>query len=136
MFLNIDDYKQLIKGEDLDTVIESDDDTRISAEKTAQEEMTGYLRNRYNTNSVFAAEGEERNPVLIMFMIDLALYHLFSSLPGKMGMETRQIRYEAAIKWLKNVNAGIINPGLPYKDEDDSGNPLSWGSNQKSSSTW
>jgi len=136
MFLTDNDYKTLINDDDLAVIQKADTDIRAKAEAAAQEEISGYLRNRYDVDSIFDEAGDDRNPVIIIKMIDIVLYHLSASLPARLGMETRQLRYDETIKWLDKVNKGLINPGLPYKDADDSGNPIKFSSQTKTSYQW
>ena len=60
---------------------------------------------KYDCAALFAAEGDERNRLVVMYCCDIALYHMAASLPQKMGMEIRKERYERAVKWLEGVQA-------------------------------
>ena len=71
-------------------------------------------------------EGNLRNRQIVMYTADIALYNMTASLPNRMGYETRQERYERAIKWLEGVQAGKIVPDLPILT-DEIGNELSQG---------
>ena len=48
-----------------------------------------------------------------MYTCDIALYHMVSAMPQKLGSEIRKERYERAVKWLEGVQAGKIVPDLP-----------------------
>ena len=48
-----------------------------------------------------------------MYVCDMALYHMVSAMPQRMGYEIRKERYDRAIKWLEGVQAGKIVPDLP-----------------------
>lgn len=113
---------------------------REKAEKTAVEEMKGYLRGRYDVEKVFGATGYERNDLLIMYACDIVLYNLASGLPSKMGWELKEKRYLRAIEWLEDVQKGKIMPGLPtYTGEDgqkDINNPIRCGYGEKNIYTW
>ena len=74
--------------------------------------------------ALFAAEGDERNRLAVMYCCDIALNHMAASLPQKMGMEIRKERYERAVKWLEGVQAGKIVPDLPVVLDED-GQPVS-----------
>jgi phage gp36-like protein len=136
MFLSEDDYKTLIDRRVLDIVQQSDEIARAKAESMAVEEISGYLRTRYDVNKIFTSQGAERNSVIVMILIDITLYHLSSWLPARMSGEVRKERYDAAIKWLSGVQKGTIQPSLPTIDTDtdtDTGNPVKWGSATKNS---
>jgi len=137
MFLKDTDYKTAITEDDLDIVQQSDDTVREAAEAAAIEMMSGYLRSRYNIELIFA-DTPTKNKVIVMYCIDITLYNLHSALPGRFVPETRRVRYDDAIDWLKDVASGKVDPGLPAKN-DDTGEPVTqilYGSNQKQSSEW
>lgn len=85
----------------------------------AQEEIAGYLRPQYDCVAIFASEGEDRNRQIVMYTCDIALYHMVSAMPQKMGSEIRKERYERAIKWLEGVQAGKIMPDLPIAVDEE-----------------
>lgn len=139
MFLTEDDY--IVASSDaLNILQQSTEQRREVAEKMACEEIAGYLRSRYDVEKVFSANGEERNNVIVMYACDVTLYHLVSWLPNKMGREVRKERYERAIKWLNDVQAGRISPDLPTctgeNGEVDILNPIKWGSSTKQEYNW
>lgn len=113
MFIQEIDYKIVIGETALKVVTQADQETRANAELEAVEEIAGYLRPKYDCAAIFGAEGGNRNRQVLMYACDIALYHMAASLPNKMGMEIREKRYEMAIKWLKDVQAGIVIPDLP-----------------------
>lgn len=137
MFITDTDYKSLIQDEDLDLVEQSDSTMRAQMELTAIEEMSGYIRFKYDTAACFASSGSLRNKVILMYCMDITLYHLHSSVPGRVVPEIRQIRYERAVKWLEQVAAGKIQPDIPVigGSDVDSGSPIKYG-NQPGTSGW
>lgn len=122
MFITEEDYKVVVGETALKVISQTDEVNRNNAEAEAQEEISGYLRPRYDCNAIFNAEGEDRNRQIVMYVCDIALYHMVSAMPQKMGSEIRKERYERAIKWLEGVQAGKIMPDLPLA-VDDTGNP-------------
>ncbi len=104
---------------------------RIKAENAAMEEMAGYLRDRFDTVALFAQEGDSRNDLILMYLVDMAIYHLFPILEMPDIPKTRSDRYNAAIQWLVDVSNAKANPNLPeYEDEEDEGG-LNYGSGPK-----
>jgi len=126
-FLVENDYKTLVADEDLDIIQNSDALIRADAEKFAEDELKGYLRARYDVDFEFAQIGSARKPLLIMYMVDMSLYHLHARIPGRFVTETRTDRYNHVIKELDKIRKGDVVPDLKYKDEEDSGNPIAWG---------
>ena len=123
MFVTDQDYKIVIGDQALKVVSQVSQENRANAETEAVEEISGYLRPKYDTSAIFSAAGTERNRLVVMYTCDIALYHMAASAPQKMGMEIRKERYERAIKWLEGVQAGKIVPDLPLAI-DENGNPV------------
>ena len=96
MTITEQDYRRVIGEQQLRIVTQADEDIRRGAEEAAQQEMAGYLASRYNTTAIFSAEGEERNPIIVMYLCDIALYHLSAALPQRLGSEVRKERYDRA----------------------------------------
>lgn len=105
-------------------------DFAISA---AIEEARGYLT-AYDTAAIFAATGNDRNPILLLYIKDIAVWHYIQlSNPG-VEMDLRLERYKRAIEWLENVQKGKSNPTLPYPavtPPSEPDNYIKWGSNTK-----
>ena len=126
MFITDQDYKVVIGDNALRVVSQTSEENRANAEAEAQEEIASYLRPIYDTNAIFAAEGDSRNRLIVMYTCDIALYHMVSVMPQKLGSEIRKERYERAVKWLEGVQAGKIVPDLPAA-VDTQGEPVSAG---------
>ena len=125
-FITQEDFKVVSSEASLKAITGADPDNISNAIAEAQEEVAGYLRPKYDTDSIFATQGNERNRQLVMYTADIALYNMTASLPNRMGYETRKERYERAVKWLEGVQAGKIVPDLPVAT-DESGNDISQG---------
>lgn len=139
MFINDEDYSVVIGEQALKVISQVSDDNRANAEDEAIEEISSYLRPKYDTSALFSAEGNERNRLIVMYACDIALYHMSASLPQKMGTEIRKERYERAIKWLEGVQAGKIVPDLPVATDEEGnpvGFPMVYGCQKKLRHTW
>lgn len=119
MFITEEDYRVVVGENALKIISQVSAENRNNAEAQAQEEIASYLRPKYDCKAVFAAEGEHRNRLIVMFTCDIALYHMAASLPQKMGMEIRKERYERDVKWLEGVQAGKTVPDLPVLTDED-----------------
>ncbi|WP_338813642.1 phage protein Gp36 family protein [Bernardetia sp. Wsw4-3y2] len=112
--------------------IQTNEDPLIldNAESASISEMISYLSTRYNTEEIFAATGDDRHRLIVMYLVDMVIYHTGARNIPKQNIELRGIRYEAAINWLNKVNKGLLNPDLP-KLTDENGNTKTtfrWGS--------
>ena len=139
MFLTQPDYSAVTDAVTLDVIQQSDEATRQKAENYAREEISSYLRNRYDIVAAFIAEGDARNSQLVMVCCDMALYHLIAWLPKKMGFEIRETRYKSAVAWLKDVQAGKASPELPPLTDStgtDIGSDIKYGSLPKQRNDW
>lgn len=136
-FLTETDYDVQIRTE-VRNVVNQTNASQALAELMAQEEMTGYLRPRgYDVAAIFAATGANRNPLIIMYMIDIVLYHLHSNIVTRAMPKTREDRYNAAIAWLDKVSRGLLEPQLPKVQEPEDATPnMKLGSNQQYFKRW
>ena len=87
------------------TEINRGDDTIINdAIAAAIAEARGYLT-AYDMTAIFAATGDDRNPILLLYIKDIAVWHYIQlSNPG-VEMELRLKRYEQAIKFLETLSS-------------------------------
>lgn len=137
-FLTTDDYNPLIRDTTLAKVILNDETILDEAEEMAIEEMKSYLAARFDTDAIFSAAGDDRNKAILMRLIDITIYHLWSRTIATQISKIRVDRYERAIKWLEMCARGELTPDLPIK-EDDEGNPenrIRYGSNPKNKHIW
>ncbi len=131
-FLTNQDFNPVCDPATLTVVNQSTPANLDLAETYAMEEAAGYLRNRYLPDVAFAATGADRNPMLVMIVADIALYHLVSWLPKRIGFEIRELRYNRAIQWLKDVQGGKTSPDLPTSSTttDEDGNTTTTNANE------
>jgi phage gp36-like protein len=57
--------------------------------------------------------GDRRNQLLVLYLVDIVLYHLHSRLSPRNVPENRFLRYETAINWLKAISKGSLLIDLP-----------------------
>lgn len=116
----------------LDTVdvITGGDDTIVDAAiDGAVSEAKGYLSD-YDITAMFGATGNDRHPLLVTFVKDIAVWHLVVLSNYNADIELREKRYNRAIEWLKSVQKGLVVPDLP-RPADDSPKTILYGSNPK-----
>ncbi|MBL6448566.1 DUF1320 family protein [Fulvivirga sp. 29W222] len=113
MFIETNDYSDHVQADILDKVINSDSSTRIQAEVKIQSLIESYLSVRYDVKNIFNKSGSARNPTVVMYMIDMVVYRVFSRLsPGQIPQHIND-KYSDALLWLKMVSAGKLEPDLP-----------------------
>lgn len=131
-FINIEDYDASIHREILDALLRKESPTYDPqiveiCEDRAVSEMRGYLNKIYDCNAIFSARGEDRHPLILMFALDIAIYHIFTQHNTYKIAKIRQDRYERAIEWLKGVMGGDVTiDGAPLMPEDELKNNSRW----------
>ncbi len=136
MFLNEEDYKAQLKEPDLDALTGYNNAVRTDVEQKAQAEIESYLRERFDTTQIFAATGDERNTLIKMFAVDIAVYHLFCAVAPRNIPQIRLDRYNAAIKWLDMVRKGQISAALPVSTIENAPIASVFGSNNANQYGW
>lgn len=119
-FITDQDYDASVHREIIDAVTREDDALIKICEDRAVKDMRNYLHQRYDCNAIFSAQGNERDPMLVMFCVDITVYHLFTMHNPRNMSKIREDRYNRAIEWLKGVGRGKdIAEGLPESDNKE-----------------
>ena len=127
-FIAITDYDASIHREIIDALLRqgtADYDPQIIeiCEDRAVAEMRSYLNKKYDCNAIFAAEGQDRHPLILMFALDISIFHIFVQHNPYKIAKIRQDRYDRAIEWLKGVMKGDVTidgaPLLPGGQLED-----------------
>lgn len=62
---------------------------------------------------------DPRNPLIVLRMVYITLYHAHKSLPGSQIPRLRIDDYDMSIRWLEKVAEGKLNPILPEAEKED-----------------
>lgn len=120
MYIQETDFLNFIAKDDFDAALAEGFTDMEALTRTACSTIRGYLYQRYRIAAEFKKTGVDRNEHLVMGACDIALYLLFSSLPGRLTEEDiRYIRYQAAIRWLEQCATGRIGAGIPSLSDPD-----------------
>jgi len=128
-YLNNKDFLLLIQDSNLQQIINENEAIRQQAELTAIGEARSYLIQKYLFDDELVKVGTARDPQLLNYIIDIALYHLHSRIAPRNIPELRITRYENAIAWLKMCALGEVTPRLEI--QPTTGRFIQWGSNEK-----
>jgi len=112
MFLTTEELKTHLYGENIEVLTREDETITTAAIDGAISEAKSYL-GQYNTNNIFTASGSSRNALLLIFVKDIAVWHLINLDNPGIDFAVREKRYNSAIAWLKGVQKGDITPDLP-----------------------
>lgn len=85
------------------------------------DEGTYSITGDYPEDDTVWTQGDNRNPLIVMRLIDIVLYHLHKRLTGMNFPDIRKEAYDGnspaqvggAIGWLKQIAAGKVNVDLP-----------------------
>ena len=131
-FINIEDYDATIHREILDSLLRKESasyDPQIIeiCEDRAVAEMRSYMNKTYDCNTIFSATGDDRHALILMFAIDITVYHIFCQHNPYKIAKIRQDRYDRAVEWLKGVMKGDITiDGAPLLPEEDLSDNSPW----------
>ena len=123
-FIDISDYDASIHREILNALLRAESDTYDPqiieiCEDRAIAEMRGYLGKAYDAEAIFSARGTDRHPLILMFALDIAIYHIYCQHNPYKISAVREDRYKRAVEWMKGVAKGDITiEGAPRLTEE------------------
>ncbi|MCS6821697.1 MAG: DUF1320 domain-containing protein [Microscillaceae bacterium] len=119
VWLTEQDLRKQIRGSVLAQIIEQDASLLHEAELATLAEIESYLRQRFDVAQIWATTAEQRNGLLVMYAVDILLYHLHSRINPNQIPEIRVKRYDDALEWLKAVSKATLSPALPLLDNNN-----------------
>jgi len=134
MYLSVEDLQTHLRLETITAITRNDPALALSAIDGAIIEAKGYLT-RFDTQAVFSATGNDRNQLLLLFVKDMAAWHLVNIVNPNVDLKLRQERYNRAVQWLRDVQKGLVDPDLPPAPEKDPSLIL-FGSEKKNNYHW
>lgn len=122
MWVTKEDLATHLRNEQIAAIAREDETIVAAAIDGAVAEAKSYLK-AFDVDVIFATVATERNQLLLIFVKDIAVFHLINLSNVNTGYEMRKQRYDRAIKWLESVQTGQVTPDLPIK-KDESGNAV------------
>ena len=89
------------------------DDTNAGAQYWGSGTAYTVPANTDISSTTFWTAGDNRSQQLVLYIVDIALYHVHSRISPRNIPDLRVKRYDDAIKWLKMAAKGEITPNLP-----------------------
>lgn len=122
-FLKDTDYDDQLREELRAVLDDSFQSSKLKqAEQKALAQMRMYLSARYDADAIFSIPDPDapdtRNAFIVMTLVDIAIYHIWSKERGKMP-QVRSDRYQDALDWLKSVGNGEQITDLPGRESDN-----------------
>lgn len=127
MFINPKELDTVIHDYQLAEITE-DENIVKKAILASIAEATSYLSSKYDCNKIFAARGENRNPILLEHCKSIAVWYLIRRSNIDLIHDRIKDYYKEAVMWLARV-AGVSNegrsitPDLPLL-QDEQGNKI------------
>ena len=119
-FVELTDYDASIHRDILDALVRGDETDHEASEGRAKAERGVNLSKRYDCDKIFSATGTNRNQLVLMMVIDIAVYHIFCIHNPQKLSQIRKDRYERAVEWMKAVAAEEISiEGAPLLPEEE-----------------
>lgn len=134
--VEITDFSTLIADELMLAITDETEQIQLDAIQMAEAEAKGYLRRRFDVDTVFAQTGDDRNKALLMTVIDMVVYHIYARVNPRAISEIRAERYENAKKTLSMLDSGKIDFELPLKPADEQTSSSIWGYKPKPTLSW
>ena len=125
-FIELSDYDASIHRDILDALTRNDDAIVEICEDRAIAEMRGYLSGHYDCDKLFAATGDERNQLVLMMALDIAIYHIFTIHNPQKLSQMRKDRYDRAVEWLIAVKKGMSVEGHRNWKKRSASQPMSY----------
>jgi hypothetical protein len=134
-YLTPDEINTHLYGEIVNEINRNDITLLNKAIDAAIAEAESYLT-MYDLTAIFSAVGDERNPILLLYIKDVTVWHYIQLSNPSVDMQLRLDRYEYAIKFFEKIQVGKANPNLPLPADPVDGNIqpesfLKWGGNKK-----
>lgn len=111
MYITTDEITTHLGAEQIEAISDGDSTMLQAAIDAAIVEAKSYL-SAFDISSEFAKTYTARNPLLIIFIKDIAVWHFINICNVNTSLELRQDRYERAVAWLKSVQKGELIPDL------------------------
>lgn len=137
VFIGYAELKSALYMYQLAQIVDDDADIALQALNAAVMEVKSYLnpggqaefkdgRKRYDTDTIFNAEGSDRNPLILELTKSIAVYYITRLSNVDIMQEDIIKRYDRAIDWLEKVSATgkhdgkvPLNADLPVLPDPD-----------------
>lgn len=129
-YVTLEELNTHLYEEQIDVITQGDTVILQSAIDAALSEAKGYLR-AFDIAGEFSKTGAQRNALLLIFLKDIAVWHLINICNVNTDLSLRSERYNRAVDWLKSVQKGNVVPDLEPLEVDKQIGVILYGSNPK-----
>lgn len=121
MYLPIEELKTHAYDEEISEIIRDDETIAHACIDMAIEFATSKLMKHYNTDEIFSQESNNRNPLVLKIVKDIAIWELIGLANPSIDYADKKYRHEQAVDWLTAVYKGMP-ANLPRIEEKTSEN--------------
>lgn len=134
-YLDRTDILYKIRDRRLDQLLDNDTSLLDTAVETAVAVVIDHLNSRYDTDTIFAKTGTDRDKQVIRWVANLALYYLYERVPNSLIPEDIKFHYDETMQLLADIEDGKRAVLLERKQDSEGKSPTKfrWGSEQKRS---
>jgi len=108
-FISVSELNTHIYENVITAITDSDTTIMPQAIEAATNEAMGYM-SRYDFLTILEQTGTARDPVLLMYIKDMSVWHFMVLANPNLDYDARRTRYEHAIRWLEKVQDGRFVP--------------------------
>lgn len=108
-FLTVSDLYTHIYEETVNAITNNDTSKLQEAIDAATQEAMGYM-SRFDFYTILSQQGTNRDPVLMLYMKDIAKWHFIVIANPNLDYECAENRYKSAVRWLEKVQDGRFIP--------------------------
>lgn len=130
-----EDFEKQIKDEVLRKITNNDISILYEAERDAISEVQGYLRSKYDLDTIFNTIGENRNRTILSITIDIILYRIHTRLNPSQVPQIRQNLYDEAKRMMDDIVKGKLDFDLPrlVSEDGETKSKFQWDSDRRRS---
>lgn len=99
-------------------IIQGDETIALACIDMAEELVISKLSKDYDTDLIFSQKGEDRSPLLMKIIKDIAIWELIGLSNPSVDYEDKKYRYQQAMDWLTAVYKGM-HANLPKREKED-----------------
>jgi phage gp36-like protein len=118
-FIDRDDYDRKIRDYKLDQIIDQQDAILDDAELDAIQEVSDYLYQHYEVETIFQKTGDERHKSVLRWCKHIVIYNIYERIEDEMVPERVIKNYDDTIATLTKIMSGKMAVDLPRKTESE-----------------
>lgn len=130
-YITPEELKTHAYDEEIKAIIRDDETIALACIDMATEFAESKLAKTYDTEAIFSEKDDNRSPLLVKIIKDIAIWELIGLANPSIDYEDKKFRYQEAVAWLNAVYKGMA-ARLPKREAvEDKSDSFSFKSNPK-----